>query len=175
MGSADELVDVVDDDDNVIGVVTRREMRARRLLHRAVSIAVLSTDGRLLVHRRADTKDVWPGQWDMAAGGVVGSGETYEQAATRELAEELGVLVESGAMTSLGSARFDDEAVSLLGRGYWCVHDGPFEFTDGEISEVRWVGRSDLATLMAVERFVPDNVTLLLPRLTALPGTVWTH
>jgi len=174
VGSADELVDVVDDDDNVIGVVTRREMRAHRLLHRAVSIAVFSTDGRLLIHRRADTKDVWPGQWDMAAGGVVGSGEEYDDAARRELEEELGVSVAREAMVSLGSARFDDDAVSLLGRGYWCIHDGPFEFTDGEISEVRWVSRSELAGVMGAERFVPDNVALLLPRLEALPLSLWT-
>lgn len=173
MGSGDELVDWVDDADEVIGVVTRREMRARRLLHRAVSIAVFSSDGRLLVHRRADTKDVWPGQWDMAAGGVVASGESYELAAQRELAEELGVMVEPEQMHSLGSARFDDDAVSLLGRGYWCIHDGPFEFTDGEISEVRWVTRSGLDDLMTSERFVPDNVALLLPRLTPLPPTLW--
>ena len=173
MGATEELVDHVDDDDNVVGVVTRAEMRSRRLLHRAVSIAVFSSDGRLLVHRRADTKDVWPGQWDMAAGGVVSAGESYERAAERELAEELGVRVDVAAMHSLGSARFDDESVSLLGRGFWCVHDGPFEFTDGEISEVRWVTRSELRDLRKRECFVPDNVALLLPRLEPLSHVVW--
>lgn len=159
----DELVDIVDDDDQVVATVTRAEMRAKRLQHRAVSIAVLSTDGRLLVHRRADSKDVWPGMWDLAAGGVVGAGETYEDAAHRELAEELGVQV--GAMVPLGEGRFVDDAVALIGRGYRCVHDGPFTFTDGEIAEVRWVSRAELAVLMAAERFVPDNMALLLPLL----------
>jgi isopentenyldiphosphate isomerase len=173
VGSGDELVDWIDDDGNVIAVITRREMRARRLLHRAVSIAVFSTDGQLLVHRRADTKDVWPGQWDMAAGGVVAAGEDDGTAAVRELSEELGITVDLDRMESLGTARFDDDAVSLLGRGYWCVHDGPFEFTDGEISEIQWVTRSALTQLMAQQRFVPDNLTLLLPRLESLPTTTW--
>ncbi|MFM2079078.1 MAG: hypothetical protein RJA49_2968 [Actinomycetota bacterium] len=158
-----ELVDVVDDDDQVIATVTRGEMRARRLQHRAVSIAVLGSDGRLLVHRRADTKDVWPGMWDLAAGGVVAAGEGYEDAARRELAEELGV--EVNELTSLGEGRFADDAVALIGRGFVCVHDGPFTFTDGEIAEVRWVDRADLDRLMSVQRFVPDNVALLLPLL----------
>ncbi|MFZ4718997.1 MAG: NUDIX hydrolase [Ilumatobacteraceae bacterium] len=158
---AEELVDIVDADDRVVRTVTRAEMRAQRLLHRAVSIAVLSSDGRLLVHRRADTKDVWPGMWDIAAGGVVGAGETYDVAARRELAEELGV--EADQLVDLGGGRFEDDAVALLGRGYLCTHDGPFTFTDGEIAEVRWVDRADLERLMAVERFVPDNVALLLP------------
>jgi isopentenyldiphosphate isomerase len=79
----DELVDIVDDDDQVIATVTRAEMRARRLQHRSVGIAVVSRDGRLLVHRRSSAKDLWPGWWDVAAGGVVTSGESYEDAARR--------------------------------------------------------------------------------------------
>jgi 8-oxo-dGTP pyrophosphatase MutT (NUDIX family) len=123
----------------------------------------MSGDRRLLVHRRADDKDVWPGMWDVAAGGVVAAGESYEDAARRELAEELGV--EVADFHHLGEGRFADESVALIARGYLAVHDGPFTFTDGEIAEVRWVDANDLDALMAVERFVPDNVALLLPRL----------
>ena len=162
---AQEFVDIVDDDDCVVATVPRAEMRAKRLQHRAVSIAVMSTDGRLLVHRRADDKDVWPGMWDIAAGGVVSAGETYQAAAARELAEELGVHADT--VEHLGEGRFIDESVALIGRGYLTVHDGPFTLSDGEIAEVRWVTRAELSRLMAVERFVPDNVTLLLPLLDA--------
>lgn len=158
-----ELVDVVDDDDHVIATVTRAQMRAGRLQHRAVSIAVLATDGRLLVHRRADTKDVWPGMWDIAAGGVVAAGEDYDTAARRELAEELGI--EAHMLVHLGTGRYVDDAVAMIGRGYLTVHDGPFTFTDGEIAEVRWVDRAALQALLATESFVPDNVELLLPLL----------
>ena len=163
MAAGTELVDIVDDDDRVIATVTRAEMRAGRLLHRAVSIAVHGSDGRLLVHRRADTKDVWPGMWDIAAGGVVAAGEDYDTAARRELAEELGV--QAGVLVLLGAGRFVDDAVAMIGRAYRTVHDGPFTFTDGEIAEVRWVDRVALSALMAAERFVPDNVDLLLPLL----------
>ena len=163
MGSETELVDIVDDDDRVIATVTRAEMRAGRLRHRAVSIAVMGSDRRLLVHRRAENKDVWPSMWDMAAGGVVAAGESYEVAARRELAEELGVEVTQ--FVHLGEGRFVDESVALIGRGYLAVHDGPFTFTDGEIAEVRWVNAAELEELMTTERFVPDNVELLLPLL----------
>jgi isopentenyldiphosphate isomerase len=161
--AGEELVDIVDDDDRVIATVPRARMRAERLQHRAVSIAVFGTDGRLLVHRRALDKDVWPGMWDLAAGGVVAAGEDYDEAARRELAEELGVHVPE--MECLGEGRFRDDAVALIGRGYRCVHDGPFSFTDSEIAEVRWVNPAELERLMVTEHFVPDNVALMLPFL----------
>ncbi|HZX53347.1 MAG TPA: NUDIX domain-containing protein, partial [Ilumatobacteraceae bacterium] len=125
----EELVDIVDDDDRVVATVTRREMRANRLQHRGVGVAVMATDGRLLIHRRSAVKDVWPGWWDLAAGGVVLAGETYEEAARRELAEELGVV--DVELEYMGSGRFVDETIAELCRGYRVVHDGPFTFDDG--------------------------------------------
>ena len=158
-----ELVDIVDDDDRVIATVSRAEMRARRLQHRSVGIAILSSDGRLLVHRRSLTKDLWPGWWDIAAGGVVTAGETYEEAARRELAEELGIT--GVALEPIGQDRYVDDKVAELCRGYRVVHDGPFAFADGEIVEVRWVTFAELDTMRAEERFLPDSLTMLLPLL----------
>ena len=160
----EELVDIVDDDDNVIATVTRSEMRARRLQHRSVGIAVLSTDGRLLIHRRGLGKDVWPGLWDIAAGGVVTSGETYENAARRELGEELGLLSDFD-LELVGRSRYVDNSVAELCRGYRVVHDGPFTFADGEVIEARWVTFAELDEMRASHQFLPDSIALLLPLL----------
>ena len=70
MGNPAELVDVVDTDDIVVDIVARSEMRARNMRHRSVAIVVIDDTGRVLVHRRALDKDVWPGQWDLAGGGL---------------------------------------------------------------------------------------------------------
>ena len=164
-GAGDELVDHVDEQDRVIGTITRREMRAKRLLHRATAIAVFGTDGRLLAHRRAATKDIWPARWDIAAGGVVAAGEAYLTSARRELAEELGLDDPHLPLIDLGGGRYTDTDADLFSRCFQCVHDGPFRFTDGEVSEVRWVTRQELTELMAAEPFVPDNPAVLLPLL----------
>lgn len=158
-----EWVDVVDDDDRVIATVTRAEMRSGRLQHRAVAIAVIGSDGRLLVHRRADDKDLWPGWWDLAAGGVVSAGESYLDAARRELAEELGIDVPADGFEPLGEGRFRDDAVALIAHGYRVVHDGPFRCVDGEIAELRWVSWDELDELRTTATFVPDSVALMLP------------
>jgi isopentenyldiphosphate isomerase len=157
----DELVEHVEADGTVIEVVTRRRMRAENLRHRSVAIIVQSTDGRLLVHRRADDKDVYPGFWDLAAGGVVSAGESSDLAAERELAEELGI---SGAdLEFVTEGRFDDEHAREVCRVYRTVHDGPYRFDDGEVSEARLVDATELATLLDTHRFLPGSVSMLLP------------
>lgn len=161
------MVDVVDEHDRVVAVVSRAQMRVERLRHRSVAVAVLSTDGRLLVHRRSDAKDLWPGRWDLAAGGVVAAGEDYGVAARRELAEELGLELGEGGvkLTPLGGGTYVDADVVTMGRCYSVVHDGPFRLVDGEVAETRWVTREELGELRRTEAFVPDSVAVLLPLL----------
>ena len=164
MGSADELVDIVDEHDRVVRVATRREMREGRLRHRTVFVAVVSSSGDLLVHRRSDHKDVWPGRWDLAAGGVLAAGESYDDGAVRELAEELGI--EDVAFERLGTGTYGDADVAEIATVYRVRWDGRVRFADGEVAEARWM------TLEEVQRgaqgaldFVPDSVSLVLPLL----------
>jgi SAM-dependent methyltransferase/8-oxo-dGTP pyrophosphatase MutT (NUDIX family) len=89
--STDEILDIVDAEDNVIGQAPRGEATAKRLRHRCVFILARDADDRIFVHRRTAEKLVFPSMHDMFVGGVVGAGETYDEAAKREAEEELGV------------------------------------------------------------------------------------
>lgn len=162
--AADDPVEVVDDDDRVVAVVTRAEMRRANLKHRCVFVVVRAGDGRVLVHQRAADKDVWPGRWDLAVGGVVAAGESYEAAAARELAEELGV---DAPLVPLGSGAYRDDDVDVLARVYAVVHDGPFRFADGEVVWAGFVPLAELAARVAADpaTWVPDSVEIVLPRL----------
>jgi isopentenyldiphosphate isomerase len=155
---ADELVDVVDADDRIVGTVPRSRMRAERLRHRAVFIGVTNGAGELLVHRRSDAKDLWPGRWDIGVGGVVTAGEDWAAAARRELMEELGIDAEPAP---IGVGTYADVDVDLVGHCYRVVHDGPVTFVDGEVAEARWVDRAALEALLASVSFVPDSLALL--------------
>ncbi|MER5715208.1 NUDIX domain-containing protein [Streptomyces sp. NPDC002132] len=90
----DELVERVDDQDHGLGtVVSRRQAVREGWLHR-VSVTVCRDErGRILVHRRSEHLSRFPGLYEVLVGGAVNAGESYEQAAARELAEELGVRV----------------------------------------------------------------------------------
>ncbi|MCX5168072.1 NUDIX domain-containing protein [Streptomyces antibioticus] len=91
MSAADEILDIVDENDQVIGQVPRGRAYAEGLRHRCVFIRARDAEGRLFVHRRTPTKLVFPSLYDMFVGGVVGAGESYDDAALREAEEELGV------------------------------------------------------------------------------------
>ncbi|RKN23776.1 NUDIX domain-containing protein [Micromonospora musae] len=89
--SADEVLDVVDEHDRVVGQARRDEVYANRLRHRCAFVLARDDDGHVFVHRRTARKLVFPSLYDMFVGGVVGAGESYDEAALREAEEELGV------------------------------------------------------------------------------------
>ncbi|MBQ1093756.1 NUDIX hydrolase [Streptomyces sp. B93] len=91
MTPADEILDVVDEHDQVVGQLPRGEVYADGLRHRCVFVLARDAEGRIFVHRRTATKMVYPSLHDMFVGGVVGAGEAYDDAALREAEEELGV------------------------------------------------------------------------------------
>ncbi|MFC4036072.1 NUDIX hydrolase [Streptomyces polygonati] len=89
--SADEIIDIVDEHDNVVGRSPRGEAYARGLRHRCAFILARDAQDRIFVHRRTARKLVFPSLYDMFVGGVVGAGESYDETALREAEEELGV------------------------------------------------------------------------------------
>ncbi len=89
--SYDEVLEVVDQCDKVVRLASRREIHEKGLLHRAVHIFVFDSKGSLFVQRRSSKKDTHPLKLDSSAAGHVDPGETYIQAAQRELYEELGL------------------------------------------------------------------------------------
>ena len=161
--SPHEMVEEVDRDGHVVRLVTRQQMRQQMLRHRAVFIAVVSHANELLVHRRSLSKDIWPGWWDVAVGGVMAPGESGLDAAQRELAEEVGL---TGVdVVPLGSGAYEDSNVKLVAESYMCRSDGPFTFSDGEVTETAWVPLNQVMGWLETHQVLPDSVALVLPRL----------
>lgn len=83
---------VVDKNDRIIGAMDREEVTKRGLIRRIVRILLFDNKGRVFLQKRADRKNIFPNTWDQSAAGHVEKGETYLDAAKRELKEELGVI-----------------------------------------------------------------------------------
>jgi isopentenyldiphosphate isomerase len=155
---AGELVDVVDDRGATIGRVTRQEMRARRLPHRSTYVLVENGRGELFVHLRTATKDVYPSHWDVCVGGVLAAGESFDEGAQRELAEELGV---TAPLEVVFPFRWSDAATCVHGMVYRARHDGPFRLQPEEIVRGEFVPRIAIAARAAREPFCPDGLAIL--------------
>ncbi|MEV6314899.1 NUDIX domain-containing protein [Streptomyces sp. NPDC051776] len=155
--SAGELLDIVDEADRVVGQAPRGEAYANNLRHRSVFILARDAEDRIFVHRRTADKLVFPSLYDMFVGGVVGAGETYEEAALREAEEELGVC---GLPRPVPLFKFLYEAP---GRSWWSyVHEvritGP---VDPQAEEVAWhafLTDEELAERLPQWSWVPDGL-----------------
>ncbi|MEK7292085.1 MAG: NUDIX domain-containing protein [Actinomycetota bacterium] len=158
-----EQIQQVDPNGVVLGLVSRAKMRAENIRHRAVFVAVLSSDGCLLVQRRSESKDLWPGWWDITVGGVVVGDESYEVAALRELDEEVGL--RGVELEFLCDGAYHDASVNLLGQCFRVRSDGPFIYRDGEVEETRLVTPRQFVQMITEMRFVPDSMALVLPYL----------
>jgi isopentenyldiphosphate isomerase len=138
-----ELVDLIDEDDHVVGRVTRAQMRAGNLLHRNVAVLCKRSDGAIYVQRRTATKDVFPSCYDMFVGGVVAAGESYEQAARREIAEELGIV--GPLPRRLFHHRYEGAQTRSHTEVFEVVWDGAITH---QASEVAWGGYRTLQALV---------------------------
>lgn len=87
----EEMVDIVDENDNVVGKATWDEAFKNKLLRRNVRVFILNSKDEMLITKRSKTLKIHPGFWAQSAGGAVSSGEKYEDAAKRELLEEVGI------------------------------------------------------------------------------------
>lgn len=91
---SDEIFDVVDDRDRVIGRQSRREVHRLGLKHRAVHVLVFNSRSEVFLQKRSFKKDTFPGAWDSSASGHLDSGESYDACAVRETREEIGLFLD---------------------------------------------------------------------------------
>ncbi|MFH8939068.1 NUDIX domain-containing protein [Streptomyces griseosporeus] len=166
VSDVDELVERVDAEDRVLGVVGRREAVRAGWLHRVGVVVCRDGQGRFLVHRRAEQLSRFPGHHELGVGGAAGVGESYEQAAARELSEELG----ARATVSL---RFTFLNRSGLSPHWLGVCDAVLpEIVAPDPAEVAWHGwltEPELRGALRQWTFTPDSQEIFARYLASRP------
>jgi len=159
MLTRNEIVLIVDTDNNETGSAPRHEMRAKGLPHRATYILVFNSKDELFVQKRTMSKDIYPGYYDIAAGGVVLAGETYDESARREVAEELGI--RNAKLAPYFTFFHEDGTNKVWGRVYSCIHDGQLTLQAEEVESGFFSPPEKVLGLSVTEPFTPDGLYVL--------------
>lgn len=131
----EELLIVVDKDDNTLNYLPRKQVHTQKLLHRTISISVFNDKGEILLHKRSMNKDNNPGFWGNASGGHVVKGEDYDQAAHKEINEELNI---NPKLILIKKMFINDPVHNTMTSLYKAYSNGPFEFNKEEIDEIKF-------------------------------------
>jgi len=134
---SEEIFDVVNERDEVVGQSPRREVHARGLWHRAVHVLVFNARDEVFLQKRSAKKDIAAGKWDSSASGHLDTGEVYDVCAVREVREEIGL-----HLTQPPQRLFKIDACPETGWEfcwiYRCESEGPFVLHPDEIETGAW-------------------------------------
>lgn len=141
MNEKSEYFYVVDENDKVLGKATREECHKRGLIHRSVYIFVINRRGEIFIQRRSMSKDLYPGYYTGSATGHVDYGEDYDEAARRELREELGIEAPLIRVCKFKCFYNIEREISML---YICRYNGPIRLNRDEVIEGRFMSVEEI-------------------------------
>lgn len=141
---ADELLDVVNDEDIVIGQEMRSTVHRNGLQHRGVHVFLFSEDGKMLIQKRSADRASSPSMLDCSVSEHVQAGESYLEAAIRGMKEEMGV--EGIDLKPLVTIKMEygpnDNEISRIYEGR--INPEEVRFDPVEISQVSYMGLEEI-------------------------------
>ncbi len=166
----DELMDVVDRHNNVIGQKKRSELYAEDSPNcRAINAFLVNARGQIWIPRRTAHKRLFPLHLDMSCGGHVRSGESYEDALKREVAEELNLDIEHVPWRLLGHLTPYDDGVSMFMKVYEIQDDETPRWNSDDFVEASWLWPREIRDRVRNGERVKGDLPLLMEKF-YMPG-----
>ena len=155
-----EFLDVVDENDQVVGKASKHTVYKKLLPHRIIHIFIFNKKGQMALQLRSKNVSFCPNHWSSAVGGYVRSGENYEEAALRECIEELGIRTQL-IYLSKEIYRLENGLIKILVI-FKALFDGPFDIDHKEVEKVEFLSLRKIKKMMKMgEKFHPELKFLL--------------
>jgi isopentenyl-diphosphate delta-isomerase type 1 len=155
---SEEIFDVVDENDKIIGKTTRKEVHDKKLTHRSVMFFIFDKDRKILVTQRTKTKDMFPEYWSITLGGHVNSGETYEKAVVREAWEEAKIKEKPFFITSFKKRIPEEKENSRI---YGFITNQKPKLEKKELKQGKFMTIKEIEEKIKEEKFLPETEFLL--------------
>ena len=156
-----EHMDLYTEDRQKTGKTMVRETTMPEGMYRlVVHLCIFGNDGRLLIQQRQPFKHGWPNLWDISMGGAAQAGDTSQEAAEREVREELGLSIDlKGTLPSFTVSfgeGFDDFYIVTRD-----VDLSALRLQPEEVQAVRWAEKEEILSMIRDGTFIPYHETLI--------------
>jgi len=156
--SQDELIDIVDENDNVIGNEKRSVITQKQLSnYRVINAFLINSERKLWIPRRTPHKAIFPYGLDVSVGGYVESGESYEMAMARELEEELNLELEQVCHKFLGHLNPHVHGISSFMKVYEIQCEQSPNYNSEDFVEAFWLTPKELIDKVSQEKYPPKS------------------
>jgi len=149
-----EKVEVIDKKFRVLKIVSRAEAIKKNLKENVVLIIVKNSKNQFYIHQRNKIKKIFPLRWVTGAGGGVLAGESFDDAAKRELKEELGI---TSPIKYLFDFDYKTDINNYKAKVYFCIYDGKINLNKKECEKGCWVSKQGLKKYIKSRLLCPDT------------------
>lgn len=142
-----EYLDLVNEKDEVIGKEDRDIIYKNNWRNfRVINIMIFTSDNKIIVPKRSSNRRLFPNCYDCSVGGHVSSGESYEEAAYRELKEELGI--ENVTLREIGYFNPNELNTSSFSKMYKLVYDNKLNYDKDGIQDIYYMTIDEISKLI---------------------------
>lgn len=160
-----EILDLVDENDVVIGQIDRNEAYNKGFNNiRVVNVFIKNDEGKLFIPRRQSNKRLYPSALDMSAAGHVSSGETYEEAFRKEVQEELNINIDDVSWRTLGKLSPAKDDVHNFMTVYEIISNTTPDYNKQDFSEHYWLTLNEITERIDAGDSAKSDLPILIKK-----------